>query len=178
MADLPEARVGHFSAGRLRVRIPDKRRDAAFFRAAADKLSAWDSVERVEVNPLTASVLLHFSDPRALFFENAAKNDLFVLAIDESGVVPPPARLNEQAASGFASADAAMRRWTGNAADLRSAIFLLLLAGGVTQLFRGNIAAPAATLLWYAGDMLGLWRFNSEPDRGSVAAPVENPAGS
>jgi hypothetical protein len=176
MADLPEARVGHFSAGRLRVKIPEKRHDAAFFHAVAERLAGWDSVDRIEVNPLTASVLLHFADPHALFFENAAKNDLFDLAIDESGTPPPPARLNEQAARGFANADATVRRWTGDTADLRSAVFLMLLVGGMTQLFRGAIAAPAATLLWYAGDMIGLWRFNSERGPDDAEKPAKTPA--
>jgi len=57
MADLPEARVCHLTTGRLRLRVPEKRRDNAFFRTVEQRLAGWDNVDRVEVNPLTASVL-------------------------------------------------------------------------------------------------------------------------
>src|SRR5260370_31705802 len=83
MADLPEGRVCHLTTGRLRLKIPEKRRDDAFFRIVEQRLAGWDSVDRVEVNPLTASVLLTFSDPAALFAENALRNDLFTVASHE-----------------------------------------------------------------------------------------------
>jgi len=84
-------------------------------------------------------------------------------------VEPPPA-VTEQAAQAFAQADATVRHWTGNAADLRSAIFLALIAGGIYQLLRGNIAAPAATLLWYAGATLRLWDVAPLPNGGAHPA--------
>ena len=157
MGALPPARIGHLTSGRLRIKIPDRRRDEAFFRTVAARLASWHSVERVEVNPLTASVLVHFSDLAALLAENAEKNDLFAVALDDPAITAPPPSLTEQAAEGFAAADRAMRRWTAGTADLRGSVFLLLLAGGIYQLLRGNIAAPATTLLRYAGDMLRLW---------------------
>src|SRR5205807_8743072 len=83
MADLPEGRVCHLTTGRLRLRIPEKRRDDAFFRTVEQRLAGWDSVDQVEVNPLTASVLVTFSDPAALFAENTLRNDLFTVAYDE-----------------------------------------------------------------------------------------------
>ena len=82
MTDLPSARVCHFATGRLRVKIPKRRHDEAFFTHVAERVSGWDSVERVEVNPLTASVLVFFKDPLALFTENAMKNDLFSVDFD------------------------------------------------------------------------------------------------
>jgi hypothetical protein len=50
--------------------------------------------------------------------------------------------------------------------DMRSILFLLLFAGGVLQLVRGRLAAPAPTLLWYAGDLLRLW--SDRPTDGSA----------
>ena len=77
MPSPPAARISHFTPRRLRIKVPEKRRDRAFFETVAERLATWNSVEGVETNPLTASVLIHFSDPERLFLEAAAKNDLF-----------------------------------------------------------------------------------------------------
>ena len=172
MADLPEGRVCHLTTGRLRLRIPEKRRDEAFFRAVEQRLAGWDSVDQVEVNPLTASVLVTFSDPAALFTENALRNDLFTVSYDEpdgSGAKRSPQALTDRATELWRHADKALRRWTGGGADIRSAAFLVMLAGAVYQAFRGRIAPPAGTLLWDAGEMLQLWE--TALDKSDANAP-------
>ena len=152
---LPTGRVCHLTAGRLRLKIPERRGQADYFAAVEGRLRGWRSIDHVEANPLTGSVLVRFTDINALFAENAVANDLFEVEYDELVVEPGP--VTEQAAAAFQAADDAVRRWTGNAAELRGAIFVTLLIGGIYQLLRGNIAAPAATLLWYAGATLRLW---------------------
>jgi Heavy metal associated domain 2 len=158
MPSPPAARISHFTPRRLRIKVPEKRRDRGFFDTVAERLATWDSVERVEINPLTASVLIHFSDPESLFLEAAAKNDLFDIDFDFAiGDSAAPA-VTEAAARSFETADHALRRWTQNRIDMRGVVFVLLLAGGVLQLLRRKLDAPAPTLLWYAGDLIGLWR--------------------
>lgn len=157
-AQLPQARVCHYASGRLRLKIPEKRRHEAFFDNLRERLSGWDSIERVEVNPLTASVLVEFTSLFELFAENARKNDLFEVDFDAlSGIGEAPKPLTDHAAEAVAKADESIRRWSAGAADLRSAVFVFLLGAGLMQALRGNVAAPAATLFWYAGDMLHLW---------------------
>lgn len=162
MAEPPTAHLRHFATGRLRVKISEKRHDQAYFARVADAVSAWDSVERVEVNPLTASVLVFFKDLVALTAENALKNDLFSVDFDEIETVAEAgfdiARqvFGGQTSRAVAAADGALRRLSLGAADLRSGVALALLAAGTYELFRGNIAAPAVTLFWYAGEMLRL----------------------
>jgi hypothetical protein len=156
MTALPEARVSHFATGRLRVKIPGKRHDEEFFAEVAERLSDWDSVNEVKVNPLTASVLVFFEDAAALFAENALKNDLFSVAFDELEAAAGAISLGEQAAAAIGSVDRAIRRWSAGTADLRGALFAALLAGGMYQLLRGNIAAPAVTLFWYALETVSL----------------------
>jgi hypothetical protein len=173
---LPQARVCHLAHGRLRLKIPEKRRDEAFFDTVRKQLSGQNGIERVEVNPLTASVLVQFHDPDAPVAENALKNDLFKVDVDALEAVVEPPALTEEAAEVFAQADMTVRQWTGNAADLRSAIFLALIVGGLYQLLRGNIAAPAATLLWYAGATLRLWDVAPAPN-GSAAGSCDAMAG-
>jgi hypothetical protein len=170
MPSLPTARISHFTARRVRIKIPEKRRDGAYFSAVADRLAAWESVEQVEANPLTAGILIHFSDPQRLLLEAMANNDLFDLDFETAFAAQSEPVMTRAAVRSFDSADLVMRRWTANQIDMRSVLFLLLFAGGVFQLLRGRLATPAPTLLWYAGDLLGLWS-----DR-SVGPPVESSA--
>jgi len=163
MPDLPQAHVCHAMPNRLRLRIPERRHDAAFFDAVRSRLSEWDSVERVTVNPTAGSVVIHFSNPMDLLAEHAARNDLFTLADADprllDGAMESSAgnSMAEQVQQGFAAVNRTMRRWTGGQEDFRSLIFLGLFGAGIVQLLRGNVTAPAVTLFWYAGDALRLW---------------------
>ena len=160
MPDLPEGRVCHLTAGRVRVKIPEKRRDEAFFSTVKERLASWGSIEAVEVNPLTASVLVHFNDLGALFAENAMKNELFTIDFEalKAEHERPRQPLTAWARQRWADADKLLRRYTNGNADIRSAAFLIAVIGAVVQLYRGQIAPPAATLLWDAGEMLRIWR--------------------
>lgn len=172
MPSLPAARVTHFTTRRLRIKVPEKRRDAAFFSLVADQLSMWDGVERVETNPLTASILIYFSDPQSFFREAAAKNDLFDIDLAAAVAESSDLTISRTALRSFETADHGLRRWTYNQLDLRTTIFLLLLGGGVYQLLRGRLSTPAPTLLWYAGDLLGLW---SDRPAGVAAGAASGP---
>jgi Heavy metal associated domain 2 len=169
MPDLPSARIAHLTTRRLRIRIPEKRRDVAFFDFVQGRLAAWDSVERVETNPLTASILLYFSDAERLLLEMDAKNDF--LDIDFDAIAQPAEPfVTGAAARSFAASDHALRSWTHNQIDMRSVVFLLLFVGGVYELLRGRLSTPAPTLLWYAGSLLGLWR-DHPADAADQASP-------
>ena len=157
MPSLPAARISHFTARRLRVRVPEKRRDTAFFAFVERRLAAWDSVERVETNPLTGSILIYFSNAERLILDAVAKNDF--LDIDFDALTQPAEPVVTRAAvRSFTRSDSVLRSWTANAVDMRSIVFLALLLGGLYQLLRGRLSTPAPTLLWYAGNLLGLWR--------------------
>jgi hypothetical protein len=160
MADLPAALIVHFTRRRLRIKVPERRRDAAFFDYVRNRLVAWDSVERVETNPLTASILVHFSAPEPLFLEAVGKNDFLNIDLDAMARPAEPV-MTSVAIRSFVAGDNALRSWTANAIDVRSVVFLLLFVGGVYQLLRGRMSTPAPTLLWYAGSLLGLWRDDS-----------------
>ncbi len=178
MPSLPAARISHFAPRRLRIKVAEKRRDKAFFDTVAERLATWDSVEGVETNPLTASVLIHFSDAERLFLEAAAKNDLFDIDFSDAFGDPSEPVVTQAAVQSFQTADHALRSWTQNQIDMRGALFMLLLAGGIFQLLRRRLDAPAPTLLWYAGDLIGLWS-DRPADRpvATLAGPVPGQAG-
>ena len=169
MPSLPAARISHFTARRLRIKVPEKRRDAVFFTAVAERLATWESVERVETNPLTASVLIHFSDPQGLFLEAVAKNDLFDLDFSAALAETSQPVVSRAALQSFETADHALRQWTQNQLDIRGVLFLMLLTAGVFQLLRRRVDTPAPTLLWYAGDLVGLWS-DRGPDPATAAS--------
>ncbi len=59
------------------------------------------------------------------------------------------------------------RRWTGGRSDPRLYIFMTLVLGAMIQLARGEVMAPAATLLWYAGEALRVWGLPLPHDKGA-----------
>jgi hypothetical protein len=167
-AGLPEARIAHATPNRVRLKVPARRYDEAFFRTVAERLKGWRNVERVEVNPLTASILVHFSDPAALMIEAMTGNDLFQILLPQEGGDMSGRPLLAHLQETVAAADGSLRHWTGGTLDLRTALFTALFVGGLQQLVQGNVAAPAATLLWYAATVLGL-PGTSPPSRGERA---------
>jgi len=168
MPDLPAAYISHFTARRLRIKVAEKRRDTVFFETVANRLATWDSIERVETNPLTASILIHFSDPQRLFLEAVAKNDLFNIDFEIAFDSSSEPMVTPAAVQSFETVDETLRRWTKNRIDIRGVLFILLLASGMLQLLRRRLDTPAPTLLWYAGDLIGLWS-----DRGPNAAVAD-----
>jgi hypothetical protein len=179
MARPPAAQISHLSARRLRIRVPERRRDTAFFATAAERISAWTDVERVETNPLTAGILIHCSDTQKLLAEAVAEKHLFEIDFDKA-LNADQDKLVDRAARTFDATDAALLRWTEGQVDIRAVLFVVFLLGGIYQLFRGVVGAPAPTLLWRAGDVLGLWDGFYRNSRGNAAAhgAAQTPPGS
>jgi hypothetical protein len=169
MPERPRAELCHYSTGRIRLRIRDRRWDKAFFEQVRETVATWPGVVRVEVNPVSAGILVHFTGTPLDLAQRASESDLFVL--DTEALSQPTSPVLDRARDGFNDLDLRVRELTGGGVDLRVLIVSALLVGGIYQLFRGNVAAPAATLLWYAGDALGIWRQHA-PARESDHRPA------
>ena len=111
-----------------------------------------------------------------LFAENALQNDLFTVDFEalRAEHERPHQAVTDWAKQRWADADKALRRWTDGNADIRSAAFIIAVLGALVQLYRGQIAPPAATLLWDAGDMLRVWQ--TALDKRSKATPERTAA--
>lgn len=134
MADtLPVAEIVHAMAGRARLRIAARRGDAVFFAAVATELSTIAGVHKVEVRPLTGSLVIQHSPPLEPIATAAQEARLFVLG--KASAVPPP----------IATVRIAPRALVG----------LGLGALAVWQLTAGKILPPAITLAWYAAGLTG-----------------------
>jgi hypothetical protein len=155
MRDRPQAHVSHVTGGRVRFRIPARRLDEAYFAALKQQVGEWPGITQVDVNPLTASVLVFFTEGTDAL-ARAAQSDLFELA--EAPPAPSPVPIAVTARRRLEQADIRLREMSGGSTDVRSLAVVGLVAAGASQLLRGNVAAPAVTLLWYATDALRLWR--------------------
>ena len=152
----------HSIPGRTRFKIPERRGDYAFFHEISELLRKFASVQAVESNPLTGSLLLHYLGDLDSEPVQAALNALAEFVELELSAPPVARRLRAHALG----ADDAIQRFSGGAVDLStlSALGLLALAG--IQLLRGREPVIAVSLAWYATELLRRWEEPSPRDRG------------
>jgi len=164
---IPEARIVHRIAGRMRVRVPSRRGDPAYFASAEETLRSLDGVERVEADPLTGGILiLHHADPQGIA-DYAAQKGLF-LAKEEEAKKSSGTVVHDVLGAPFGALSKRIKGFTGSAADLSGLAVLALLGVGVYQIARGNFGAPAwYTAFWYA---LGIF---NKSDGGKEKTPQE-----
>jgi len=141
--------VIHELPGRLRLRIPEKRSDPAFFADLAERLSECPGVTGVKPNALTGSVLLfHAAETSASDVTRFAEQTALFSVKPSSATAART--LGQQAAKGLDAFDRSLTAVSGGWVDLQSVCFLLLLGLGVHQARRGQLLSPAAPLLWEA----------------------------
>jgi hypothetical protein len=145
----------HRTAERLRLRVPDRRHDSAFFAELSDRLSRLPGVIEVSGNPVSAGVLIRLDPTR-----DPTREQDPIPAIEAAGLIrviggPPPLSPGLTALRRAAMRiDRELEEQTGGSADLRMVAFLLLVALALGQALRGQLLAPAASLLWYAYELL------------------------
>ena len=149
-----EAWIVHQTAGRLRLRLPQRRKDPVYLEALAAAAAELPGVLAAQPNPVTGSLLLLYEEDQADDFADALDR-----LVDAHGIVlqlgtppMPPARPVLQ--RGLAGIDRYLGQLSQQATDLRSLGIMLFLALSLVQLGRGQVLAPASSLLWYALDLL------------------------
>ncbi len=159
---VPSASIRHRMAGRLRLKIPARKGDPAYFTALAQAFSEYPGLRNVEVNPETGSVLfLHSADPDAMVAFAEGK-ELF--HISESA--KHPVHVSTGVKAKYRELDEKVKRVTKGEWDVPSVAFFGLLGAGAYQIARGNFAAPAwYTAFWYA---LNIFLKAQKGDNGST----------
>jgi hypothetical protein len=175
---LPSAPIEHQIPGRMRLRVPARRGDRAFFAMVEERLRAAPGVRRLHADPRTGGILiLHDGDPGPALA--LAREQALFDATARAMAAAPPGRARQArnlpdplavAALGFAGLgfyQAARGRTLGNAVEsfwqayglrtMRAQPWLSVGISGlaVYQLGAGRILGPASSLFLYA---LHAWR--------------------
>lgn len=144
------ARIVHQVSGRTRLKIPARRGDVVYFDRVSDRLSDCPGVVAVESNFRTSSVLIQHTIPFKEIAAFAAQHVLFVLQTDR----PAPDTLLQQAAASLQDVDGALADRRAGSLNVRSLMLIALLSLGLIQIARGQILAPASSLLLHALELL------------------------
>ncbi len=155
---LVPAYVVHSLPGRLRLRIPAKRGDDSYFADLLARLSARREVADVAVNTGTGGVLVRLNPGFAAADLAAGAQELSLFDL-QSTPMPPSKVLKKQSAlmtatEGFRAMDRLVAEATGGYLDLKSSVFLVLVAMGIRQMVRGHFMVPGFTFLWHALNMM------------------------
>ena len=145
---LPDAHIGHLTPERVRIKIPSRRGDEAYFLHVKELLLKDGVLGTVRVNSKTASVLIAGS-PTDLerIASSGEKSALFHLETS----LPKAEPLSSKIVAPARNLGRAIDRFSGGELDLAGAVFLGLIGWGVTQLVRGNFVAPPwYVAFWYA----------------------------
>ncbi len=139
----PEALVAHESPGRLRLKVPERRGDAAFFAEVGGRLAEAPGVREVETNARTASLLIRHASSRQALLDWAGAQ----------GLLTPAAR-----------PFAPRRRRPERAPEWRHLLAGCVALLALVQAFRGQLLGPAATLAFMAAQIARLDRSQGEGD--------------
>lgn len=138
-APAPRAHLVHRTARRMRLKVPVRRGDGAFFAALEQRLAAIPKIESAILTPHTASVLLHFAE---------GEGDGIAAAIDALELLDLAAPGAEPAAAPGSSAAGAGAAADGTGIDRRQLALTVLLLLLLRRLLRGGWLAPALALMW------------------------------
>jgi len=145
---LPIAHVVHHSARRLRLRVPARRGQRAFFEHVPPGFEDEARVQAVRANATSAS-LLFVGDGTDLGTIGRAGEAAgwFRLAALPPATLPAAQRV----AAPIGALDRRLRDLSGGSLDLANGFFLGLLFFGVYELAIGNFRRPPwYTVFWYA----------------------------
>ncbi|MEW6664941.1 MAG: hypothetical protein AB1512_06945 [Thermodesulfobacteriota bacterium] len=145
---IPEAHLVHRGLERIRIRIPSRRGNAAFFSRVRGKFFPFPHVKRLDVNPATGGLLfLGKGIDLHKIAEVAEKEEFFTLQVVEQRPVP----LSKRIAAPLGGLSSKVRGMTGGQVDLPGLAFLALLGFGIFQIVRGDLRSPPwYTAFWYA----------------------------
>lgn len=152
----PEARIVHRMAGRVRLKIPAKKADALYFEALEQAFKDCPPVEEVSSNPVTGSMLIHFSGKADAVLAFAENKQLFTIVKE----VEQGTDFHQGVKESFNAIDRQVKGWTQGSINLGGLAFVALVGAGIYQIARGNFTAiPWYSAFWYG---LGIFLRSAE----------------
>lgn len=141
-----EARITHCLPGRMRLRIPERRGEVEYFAKVARAFECSKRVRAVEVNPVSASVLVSFEGDELVLDELEALSPLLrVRDIKEAS-----RSLLADVVDALGRSRGRLGRVTRGKLDAESLAFLGYAFVGLYQISRGHAMPAGLTLLHYA----------------------------
>lgn len=137
--------IAHQTVGRVRIDLPAKRGDAAYFSTLSQQIAGLDEVLAVRTNPITGSLIIEYDGPF-----DALLHRFDDMAID---ILAQPARTGSVAAARQAAAqDSALPYRLVSGRTLHPMVLVGLAFGalGLVQVARGQVLVPALSAFWYA----------------------------
>lgn len=151
---LPHAQICHRIPGRVRVKIPRRRYDEAYFLRVQDELARCSYVASVDVNPSTGSVLVFHHGGLDSVVEFARRKQLFELT---SFHPPKTIPLGKRTSLELAAMDRRLQRATDGALDISGLAFVTMGVLGVAATLAGDLSGASRFFL-YGGVALLLQR--------------------
>ncbi len=151
---LPAGYIAHRIGDRVRVRIPERKGDVAYFMRVERDLAACERVMYVEANPLTASILLRYTGANDDLRRDAINLGLFAIEEIPPSVNPVLTATSER----IDQLDRFLQRSSNGSFDLLEVAFVGLIGASIIQVLRGQALGPATTLLAHALTILALYR--------------------
>lgn len=165
-------KVASATPGRVRIRLHRSTRQPHRVRQIHAHVEGQAGVTRVETNPSTGSVVVHY-DQNAVSFDEVlgmfrdvgvVVQSLGELEVEEAGPIPGQSATSVRVIDAVDDIDRRLSHLTGHKFDLRVLFPIGLFAIGLRQVFvegLGVTQVPGYVLLWYAFDTF--WKFHREP---------------
>lgn len=140
--------IVHRIPGRIRLRLQEKRGDTDYFTALSEEISNMPAIDAVKVNPMTGSVVIHYSGATNDVLARLEENNFSIANRHEMEKQLEAKHHNPSPENGGQRPPFLL---VSNR-DINPMFMLgtLLAAVGVVQTFRGKILVPSLSLLWYA----------------------------
>ncbi|MGZ5007309.1 MAG: HMA2 domain-containing protein [Methylobacter sp.] len=154
----PFAYIKHQLPGRVRLKIPQKKKDSGYFERIAEFLTGFPGITQLQLNPAAASILICHA-PGTEFGaigEFAEANGLFNLteAPEQEIIVIPQVPIATLTSTTLNDIDELLKEFSQGLLDNRSLLLLTLIGLALHQTAKGNVMVPAVSLLWSAIELL------------------------
>ncbi|MEW6519784.1 MAG: HMA2 domain-containing protein [Thermodesulfobacteriota bacterium] len=171
MLPKPDARIVHALPGRVRFRVPGKKGDRYYFEELVAAISSCSGLEKLVINPATASVLIHYDAGHTGELNGfLEKNNFFQVADRPQQATPASGKKAGQPERSSA------RKKPETPPELSRMIGMGLIGWSCYQLMAGGFMSPPwHAALWYGYSLL---RNNQQvrqgkPDTGSAGKEEE-----
>ncbi|GAC1323046.1 MAG: hypothetical protein NVSMB2_20580 [Chloroflexota bacterium] len=177
------AHIASHTPGRLRIRLDSRRRQKAALLRVRDHMQDQPGVVKVDANPTTGSVVVHYDQHGARRGDLlAALSDVGVILGDVAETVdghslpsegPGRSTTAVSVVDSISDLDRRLSDLTGRKIDMKLLFPISLGVLGIRQVLTrgwGLTEVPAYVLLWYAFD--SFWKFHREPP-GAVMANLD-----